>query len=82
MLTPPWVFPFGIMDMVVTPPLHAIEFLLRKKRHDTGLDPRTLVENSLAGKLLGRTHSPSLGRKLTWEQGVRVDRCGCVAAGI
>ena len=82
MLTPPWAFPLGIMAEVVVPTLHAAEFLFRKKRHDTGLDPRTLVENSLAGKVLGRTHSPSLGRKLTWEQGVRVDRCGCVAAGI
>jgi hypothetical protein len=69
MLTPPWAFPFGIMAVVVVPPLHALEFWLRKKRHDTEvLPPRTLVENSLAGKLLGRTHSPSLGRKLTWDR--------------
>jgi hypothetical protein len=82
MLTPPCALPLGIMAVVVTPNLHALEFLLRKKRHDTGLPPRTLVENSLGGKVLGRTHSPSLGRKLAWGQGVRVDKCGCVAAGI
>ena len=55
----------GIMSDVVTPRLQAFEFLLRKKRQETGLEPRAPAENSFRGEVPGRTHSPSLGEKLT-----------------
>jgi len=73
-LTPP-----GIIAEVVTPSLQALEFLLRKKRQDTGLLASAPAENSFRGKLLGRTHSPSLGKKLTWGQRVTVGMRGCMA---
>lgn len=46
---------------VVTPPLQACEFALRKNLYETGLPLKAAIENSLGGNVPGDTHSPSLG---------------------
>ncbi len=62
MRTPPLDLPLVTMAAVVTPALHAWEFWLTKKRHETPLPLLgKAAENSLGGKVSERTHSPSLG---------------------
>jgi hypothetical protein len=61
LLTPSCAFWLGMNAAVVTPPLQACEFPLRKNRYETGLPLKAATENSFGGNVLGDTHSPSLG---------------------